>query len=138
MTQQPTLPRDIVATFYDEVLNGKQLERFDALVAPDFVEHGTPPMEGREAFRAFVAGLLAALPDFRFEVDDWIIEGDRVVARCSAAGTHLGELLGFAPTGNRATWTAIHIWRIVDGRLAERWSEADLLGIVEQLKAPDQ
>ncbi len=60
------------------------------------------------------------------------------MARCSAAGTHRGELFGFAPTGNRVTWTAIHIWRIVDGRLAERWSEADLLGIVGQLKAPDQ
>ena len=129
--------RDIAARFYDEVLNGRDLELIDALVAPDFVEHGTPPMEGRDAFREFVAGLLQALPDFRFDVDDWIVEGDRVVARCSATGTHHGEFLGFAPTGNRVTWTAIHIWRIVDGRLAERWSEADVLGIVEQLKPTD-
>lgn len=134
----PPAARDIVARFYEEVLNAKHLDRIDALVAPKFVEHGTPQMEGRDAFRAFVASLLEALPDFRFEVHDWIVEGDRVVARCSAGGTHDGELFGFAPTGNRVTWTAIHIWRVVHGQLAERWSQADMLGIVEQLKEPDQ
>jgi steroid delta-isomerase-like uncharacterized protein len=126
--------QNLVTRFYDEVLNEKHVERIDELLAPDFVEHGTPPLEGRDAFRAFVEGLVSALPDFRFQVNDWIVEGDRVVARCSATGTHRGVLFGFAPTGKRVSWTAIHIWRVTDGRLAERWSEADRLGIVEQVK----
>jgi predicted ester cyclase len=84
-----------------------------------------------------VESLIAALPDFRFEVHDWMVDGDRIAARCSAVGTHRGELFGFAPTGRRVSWTSIHIWRVADGRLTDRWSEADLLGIVEQLK-PDQ
>jgi predicted ester cyclase len=129
--------RDLVARFYDEVLNQQRLEILDELLAPDFVEHGTPPIEGLDGFRSFVSGLLEALPDFRFTVHDWILQGDRVVARCAAAGTHRGELFGFAPTGKPVTWTAIHIWRVADGRLAERWSEADVLGIVEQLKGAD-
>jgi len=128
------IAQQTVARFYDDVLNQKRLDRIDELVSPDFVEHGSPPIEGREGFRAFVRGLLEALPDFHFAVDDWLVDGDRVAARCSATGTHQGELFGFAPTGKRVSWTAIHIWRVVDGQLAERWSEADLLGIVEQLK----
>ena len=129
-------PQELVSRFYEEVLNSRRLEVFDELVASDFVEHGTPPLTGREAFRSFVGGLLEAFPDFRFTVDDWIASADRVVARCSAVGTQRGEFLGFPPTGQPVRWTAIHIWRVEADRLAERWSEADVLHIVEQLKNP--
>jgi steroid delta-isomerase-like uncharacterized protein len=129
--------RELVARFYDEVLNQKHLAVVDELVADDFVEHGTPPLPpGIDGFREFVGGVIAAFPDFEFTVHDWVVEGDLVVARCSARGTHQGEFLGFVATGRQVSWTAIHIWRIVDGRLAERWSEADVLGITKQLSAP--
>jgi predicted ester cyclase len=129
--------RALVARFYDEVLNHKRLDVIDEVIAPDFIEHGSPPVVGRDGFRAFVSGLVEALPDFEFTVNDWIVEGDRVAARCAASGTHRGELWGFAATGRRVRWTAIHIWRIADGRLVERWSEVDLQGIVDQLKGSD-
>jgi predicted ester cyclase len=129
--------RELVARFYDEVLNQKRLAVVDELIAGDFAEHGTPPLPpGIDGFREFVRGVIAAFPDFEFTVHDWVVEGDLVAARCSARGTHLGKFLGFAATGRQVSWTAIHIWRIVDGRLAERWSEADVLGITEQLSAP--
>jgi steroid delta-isomerase-like uncharacterized protein len=127
-------PRELAARFYHEVLNAKRLEALDELIAEDFVEHGRPPVHGLDGFRSFVGGLLGALPDFEFRVHDWIEQGDRVVARCEAMGTHRGELFGFPATGKLVTWTAIHIWRGADGRLVERWSEADVLGIIEQLK----
>jgi predicted ester cyclase len=129
-----TSPHQLVHRFYKEVLNEKHLEVLDELIAEDFVEHGTPPIRGRSEFRSFVAGLLGALPDFQFTVDDWVVAGDRVVARASARGTHRGEFLGYSPTHRPVSWTAIHIWRAADGRLVERWSEADLLGIVTQLE----
>lgn len=125
----------LVARFYDEVLNQGRLDLLGELIADDFVEHGTPPIPpGSDGFRSFVARVGEAFPDFHFGVDDWIVGGDRVVVRGSAAGTHQGEFLGYAPTGKRVSWTAIHIWRVADGRLAERWSEADVLDIVEQLR----
>jgi steroid delta-isomerase-like uncharacterized protein len=127
-------PRDLVSRFYADMINGKQLDALDELVADDFIEHGTPPTSGLESFRVFLAGLVAALPDVELEVDDWIVEGDRVVARCRVSGTHHGEFLGYPPTGRRVEWNAIHIWRVDRGRLAERWSQADMLAIIEQLK----
>ena len=127
-------PRAIVARFYHEVLNGKRLDLLDEIAAPDFVEHGTPPITGVEGFRGFLAGLAGGLPDVQLTAHDWIVDGDRVVARCVVTGTHRGELFGYAPTDKPITWTAIHIWRVHDGRLAERWSEADVFGIFEQLK----
>jgi predicted ester cyclase len=127
--------RKLVARFYDEVLNQGQVELLDELAARDFVEHGTPPLPpGLDGFKEFVGQVVERFPDFHFTVHEWIVEGDRVVVRGSAAGTHSGPFLGIEATGRRVTWTAIHIWRIADGRLAERWSEADVLGIVRQLK----
>lgn len=126
--------KDLVARFYDEVLNQQKLDVMAELFDPDFVEHGTPPVMGLEGFRSFVRGLAKGLPDVHLTVEDWIVEGDRVVARCSVTGTHDGELLGFAPTGRPISWTSIHIWRVENGRLAERWSEADVLGLVEQAR----
>jgi steroid delta-isomerase-like uncharacterized protein len=126
--------RHLVERFYREVLNQQRLDVLDALIAPDFVEHGTPPIVGADGFRAFVTGLIEALPDLELTVDDWIVQGDRVAARIAVRGTQRGEFLGYPPTDRPIRWTAIHIWRVADGRLAERWSEADPFGIVEQLK----
>lgn len=126
--------RVLVERFYAEIINAHSLDALDDLVAPEFVEHGTPPAKGRAAFCEFLSGFFSGLPDVRLEVDDWIIDGEKVVARCRVYGTHRGEFLGYAPTGRRVEWTAIHIWRVSDGLLRERWSQADLLGIVEQLR----
>lgn len=126
--------RQLVARFYADVINAKRLDVLDELVADDFIEHGSPPTTGRDGFRAFLADLVEGLPDVELSVEDWIVEGDRVVARCLVNGTHRGELFGYAPTERRIGWSAIHIWRVVGGRLAERWSEANLFAIFEQLK----
>jgi steroid delta-isomerase-like uncharacterized protein len=126
--------RDPVARFYAEVINDHRLDALDELVADEFVEHGTRPLVGRDAFRGFLVALATGLPDVSLEVEDWITEGDRVVARCHVTGTQTGELFGYAPTGRRIGWGAIHIWRIADGRLAERWAQADMVGIIDQLE----
>lgn len=127
-------PRAFVARFYDEVLNGKHLDVLDDLAAPDFVEHGTPPIVGIDGFRGFLESLARGLPDVQLTVHDWIVDNDRVVARCLVSGTHRGELFGYRATDKPISWTAIHIWRVHDGRLAERWSEVNMLAIIDQLR----
>jgi predicted ester cyclase len=42
-----------------------------------------------------------AFPDFRSVIEDQIAEGDKVVTRWRASGTHQGEFRGIAPTGKR-------------------------------------
>lgn len=127
-------PQAVVSRFYDEVLNGKRLDVFAELAAPGFVEHGDPPIDGIDGFRSFLETLAHGLPDVQVTVEDWITSGDRVVARCRISGTHRGELFGHPATGRSIGWTAIHIWRVKDGRLAERWAEADVLGVIRQLE----
>lgn len=82
--------------------------------------------------------LLAGFPDHRSRLEQVVAEGDAVVVRWTATGTHEGEYLGIAATGREATWTGIDVFRIDCGRIAEVWSEADGIGLLRQLGAlPD-
>ena len=49
--------------------------------------------------------------------------------------TNTGDFNGIPATGNNVVWTEIHIYRLEDGKIAEMWSEIDLLGLLTQLGA---
>jgi predicted ester cyclase len=66
-------------------------------------------------------------------VDLWVIEGDLLTAVVTVSGTHLGELMGVAPTGNKVTWSHIDIWRIKDGKIVEVWHNFPTADILEQI-----
>ena len=79
------------------------------------------------------AGRGGRSPDIDIKVQDALSDGDKVVVRNLAKGTHRGEFMGIAPTGKEATWTEIHIVRLEDGQIAEHWANVDQLGIMRQL-----
>jgi predicted ester cyclase len=110
----------------------------DELVAEDFVPHTFRPMpRGREGLREGMKRAGAGVSEPRFEIEDLIAEGDRVVARLRTSARHTGPFMGVEPTGNRYTNEEIHIFRIRDGRLAEHWHAFDTLGLMRQLKGED-
>ena len=69
----------------------------------------------------------------RHVVEDLIAEGDKVVGRITAYGTHTGELFGVPATGREIRVSGIAIWRISDGKIVEHWHETDGLGLMQQL-----
>lgn len=66
-------------------------------------------------------------------VEDLLAEGDKVVDRWTARGTHPGELIGIPPTGKEVTITGMDILRISNGKIAEIWHQEDMLGMMQQL-----
>ena len=76
-----------------------------------------------------------AFPDVQMSVEDQVAEGDIVVTRWIASGTHQGDLMGIAPTGNRVTVAGTSIERVVDGRIEETWDNYDALGMMQQIWA---
>ncbi len=67
--------------------------------------------------------------------EDVVAEGDRVVVRWSAQGSHEGELMGIPATGKPVKVTGIDISRIVAGKIVEAWGEFDGMGIMQQIGA---
>jgi predicted ester cyclase len=83
--------------------------------------------------RQFVQIYRGAFPDVRLTINDQIAEGDIVVTRWTATGTHNGELMGIAPTSKRATVTGVDIDRYQGGKVVEAWASYDMLGLLQQL-----
>jgi steroid delta-isomerase-like uncharacterized protein len=90
---------------------------------------------GIEGLAQFVSMMRSAFPDLRITVEDDMAEGDKVVTRWTGQGTHQGELMGIAPTGNQVTMTGITIHRIEDTKIVEEWSNWDALGLMQQIGA---
>ena len=120
--------------FY-EACNDNNLDAFDELMAADAVDHDLPPglPPGRDGVKAFLGMFLSAFPDLTFTIEDQIAEGDRVVTRWTATGTHNGELMGIPATGKQVTVTGLDINRFSGGKSVEHWGQFDQMGMMQQL-----
>ena len=99
----------IARRFLEEVVNKGNLAVADRLVVPDFVDHNPlPGLEaGAEGFKQSFVVFRAAFPDLKYTIEDIIAEGDKVVVRWTAKGTHKGELLGMPATGKHVAITGV-------------------------------
>jgi steroid delta-isomerase-like uncharacterized protein len=114
----------LVRRWFDEVLTQGNLQQVDKFLTPNYVLHDSNiPQEvrGREDIKRHVTAYRTAYPDASFAVEDQIAEGDMVVTRWLAHGTHQGEFLGIPPTGSWVTMTGIEFDRVVGGRIDEGW-----------------
>jgi len=104
--------------------------------AEDIVVHEPDEdVRGVEGLKQFVTMIRSAIPDLHITLEDDIAEGDKVVSRWRAQGTHQGELMGIAPTGNQVMITGITIHRIEEGKIVEEWENWDALGLMQQIGA---
>jgi steroid delta-isomerase-like uncharacterized protein len=110
----------------------------DTVLADNVVQHisGMPPeAQSLEGFKQLLPALRQGFPDALFEVEDLVAQGDKVAFRLVWNGTHQGELFGIPPSGTRAAVTEMHLLRIADSKIVERWGEWDALGMMQQLGA---
>ncbi len=126
-----------VREFIDALFTRGDLSAVDRYLARDFVDHD-PPMGGspdREGVRAAAEICRVGCPDWHSDLHRLVAEEDVVVEHFTASGTHLGPMLGAAPTGRTVTLPGINIFRLADGFIVERWGQLDDLGMLTQLGA---
>ena len=127
----------LVRRFLDELQNKQNYGIVDELVAPGYPGQGAGGGGGDspEAVKEGTRMRKIAFPDLRWTFEDQIAEGDKVVTRFTMQGTHRGEYQGIAPTNKEIVTSGIFIHRIENGKLAERWTAFDALGMMQQLGA---
>ena len=125
----------LVSRYFHAAWNQGDPAVIDELFAATFHHHnpGVPNGGSRDGFKQFNSVFRSAFPDLRLTQDDVIAEGDKVVTRFTAQGTHQGELQGIAPTGKPMTVTGIEAMRVSGGKIVEGWVEFDQLGMLQQL-----
>lgn len=112
----------------------------DEILASHFADDKheyTDHVSTRDDVKRGLAMVLGAFPDYHQTIHDWIAEGDKVMARWTTRGTHLGVYNGIAPTGKVVLEHGIDIFQVADGQIAAHWVELDLLGILRQMGFDD-
>ena len=112
------------------------LDAADEIIGPDYVSYEPTSGETRgiEGAKQFAATYREAFPDLQNTIEDMVAEGDKVVVRFRARGTHQGETEAFGrPTGQRMEMTGITIKRLSEGKIVEAWTNFDALGMMQQL-----
>jgi len=121
----------LVLRAHAEVWSGGDMDAATEIYAPDFVGHwsGRPDTHGLDAFIAFVTDARTRFPNWNETVEQIVAEGDLVVTRFTSRGTFEGE-----PSDDReVTMAEIAVHRIVDGKIVEQWTVADILSMRKQL-----
>src|SRR3954453_15866416 len=125
----------LVLRFYDEVLNGGQLNVLDELLTPNAIYRnpalGNPTSV--EGVKQRLAGLRRAFPDLCYTVENIIADGDRVVVQFVLEGTQHGEFLGIAAAGKTGRTLGMTSYRFIDGQITEILVLADFVTVLRQL-----
>jgi steroid delta-isomerase-like uncharacterized protein len=123
----------------EEIFSGGKLDVADEIYTTDFVDYDLvlpQTMNGPEEMKEYVSMYRSAFPDLEVTLEDQVAEGDKVVNRWTARGTHQGEYMGVSPTGEEVQFAGMHISRVnEEGKIAENWEVYDLMGLMRQIGA---
>jgi predicted ester cyclase len=126
--------------WFEEVWNQKREDAIDEMFAKDGIANGLndaegKPLRGPEGFKTLHRAFLSAYPDLRITVEDTVVEGDKIAARCRVTGSHAGHGIGVAPTNQPVEFTGMTIVHVKDGKIVEAWNEFNFMEMYKQVGA---
>ena len=128
--------RDVIRAVFSEIWSKGDVEIIPDLFSETYVGHfpGDQTVHGREGLAAEVMAHRRAFPDWAEEVEDEIVDHDRIAARFTSRGTNTGNFLGKPATGAHVEISEVAIFRLEDGKIAEQWVYPDILSLQRQLR----
>lgn len=122
----------VIQRFYEEVVNQKHMDALGELFDANLVIHDLD--YGADNTGDLGEMLLTGLPDVKVTISLWVVQDDLVTAVATYRGTHTGEFIGVAPTGNPVTFSLIDIFRVKDGKAIELWHNVPVADEMEQIQ----
>jgi predicted ester cyclase len=126
MTQHPTSDfAGDARSALECVCSGSEREKAARYYSPDFVDHVNDfELRGLEGVRRSVELYTSVMSDLDIQVQEQLVDGNRVTSRFVVTGTNRGR---------RVRFNGITISRFESGRIVEDWSVTDTLGMLRQL-----
>jgi predicted ester cyclase len=116
------LEREDLLVFYRRYLKRCNEHRFDEL--GEFVaEDGNGPREGLIRYVAGLRAVVEAFPDYQWELQRLLIDGQWLAARLYGTGTHTGSFRGIAATRRVIRTQELVIYRTGNGKIVECWGD---------------
>ena len=127
--------RRLATRWFEEVWNARREAMIDEVMRPDSLGH----LEGKDIlgpaeFKTQRAALLTAFPDLRVVVEATAADGDVVVVRWKAVGTHLGQGFGVQGTGAPVAFRGMTWFVIRAGQFIEGWDAWNQGALAESLR----
>jgi len=129
--------KEIVRGYVKAILIDRDFSQFSKYTAPGFyIDRSAVPeaIKGEQGLHTQMDMLYTAFPDLNLQVKDIVAEGDKVVVRFEAPGTHKGVFAGVEPTQRTAVWKGLVMYHVQDGKITEAWANWDDWGLIEQLR----
>jgi predicted ester cyclase len=130
----PDTGKDLVRRLVDEVMNQRRLQVLDEIYSPRLAP----------AAHRWVGAFLESFTDVDMRIVELLSDGDRVIARFSCSGTHVGRWLGHPATGRRfRNIPEVYFFTVIDGQitaawgLEDTWSRLGQLGLAGSADKPD-
>jgi steroid delta-isomerase-like uncharacterized protein len=121
---------------YEEGWSAGNFAPVDEFLAPGTILHAPiqpEPIVGREGVKDLMMKLRAGLPDLKITIEEMFGEGDHLIVRYTARGTHLGDFMGIPPSGREVVLDEIEVHHLKDGQIQEMWLEFDAVSLLMQL-----
>jgi predicted ester cyclase len=116
---------------YVDLANAREFDRLDEFVHEEVTQNGVPSTRGEMA--ASLRAHVQAIPDLVWEIQDVVIEGNRIAARLRDTGTPRQEWFGLTPTGATVTFYECAFYQVRDGRFEHTWYMMDAEAVRRQL-----
>ena len=131
-----TANKVLIHRWFEEVWNQKRESAIFELLHPDaqlfgLGERPSQAITARE-FVPFWKTFITAIPNLTIAVESTVAEDEKVAARCSARGTHIGPGLG-TPSNNTVSITGMCIAHIRNEKVYEAWNNFDFLALYQQI-----
>ena len=119
-----------------ESWNAGDLDGYLELYADGVKLHGySPEPMGKAQVRGFYEGVFAAFDAPRLDFHEVLWDGDACAVRFTMLGRHVAEFMGVAATGVEIAQPGITIMHFDGEHVIERFSQADMLGVLVQIGA---
>lgn len=120
-----------VKAFDEAIQTGNAVAFMTEFFAPSYIGHfvGTSDPVNWQQQLGILDAFHAGFPDFRSEIKDMIIEGNKAVLWRTVRATHTGTFNGIAATGNKLEYQEMSICIVAGGQFQECWIMPESLAL---------
>ena len=127
--------KKVVLRFNKEFIEAGNTMVLKEIVAAGFTNHTAPADFPKDVSGLidFIGMLRQGFPDLHIDIHEQVGEADMVATRKTIHGTHLGEIMGKAPTGKKIMMNVMDFVRLKDGQYMDHWGRNDVMQVIQGL-----
>jgi len=131
------LTRDLVKKFIADIWNRGEVELIPQVCHPSLRFNGNAGFDrvGHDGLSRMVATIRDSLDDYHCEIHSMVVENNKAFCRLRFTGKHVGNLLGYDPTGSTVAWMGATEFTCQQGKILKVWELGDVKSLEEQLVA---